>query len=576
MNYQEAFKKWQTKTVLPEDLRLDLHKMAHDESKKEDAFGKTLSFGTGGIRGEMGAGTNRLNLFTIRKATKGIAVYIRNCGQQKADQGVVISFDSRHMSKEFAIETATTFAQNGIKTFLYKDSRTTPQLSYSVRKLNTFMGVMITASHNPPEYNGYKVYGEDGAQLNLEKAKEVISYVEKVGDELQLPEGDFDDYVKSGLIQIITTEIDEDYFNQLLTIPFEASLFKTTDLQVTFTPLHGISGYTVQQIFKRLQFKGMAIVQEQLNPNGDFPTVVSANPEEKSAFEYAIRDGYKVQADLLLAIDPDGDRLGVAVRQRGDYQLLTGNQTGAIMLYYLLSRMEEFDELPQNGRIIKTIVTSEFGKSIANHFGISTENVLTGFKFIGEKIEQYHQSGDYKILFGYEESYGYLVKDFARDKDANQAILLVTEAAAYFKKQGKSLLDVLKTLYKEHGYYKETLVSITKKGIEGAKQIKNALTKLREAPLEKIGDLHVTSIEDYSTQTITYTNGASSEKIALPKSNVLKYILEDDSWVCVRPSGTEPKIKYYIGVKNKTEEAATEQLNKIKKAFIKVMDGNLK
>lgn len=572
MTYQTAFEMWQKKMDLPEDLRFDLHNMSNDESKKEDAFGKALSFGTGGMRGEMGAGTNRLNLFTIRKATKGIADYIQKCGQQKVNQGVVISYDSRHMSKEFAIETATTLAQNNIKTYLYNDSRTTPQLSYSVRKLNTFMGVMITASHNPPEYNGYKVYGEDGAQLNLEMAQEVISNIEKIDDELQLSVGDFDEYVKCDLIQIITSEIDEDYLNQLLTIPFEASLFKTTDLRVMFTPLHGISGYTVQHILQRLQFKGMSIVQEQWKPNGDFPTVVSANPEEKSAFEYAIRDGHKIQADLLLAIDPDGDRLGVAVKVNNDYQLLTGNQTGAIMLYYLLSRMEEFGELPENGRIIKTIVTSDFGKSIANHFGVSTENVLTGFKFIGEKIKEYNQSGEYQFLFGYEESYGYLFRDFARDKDANQAILLVMEAAAYYKKQGKSLLDVLNTLYKENGYYKETLISITKKGIEGEKLIKNALTKLREEPLEKIGEVHVTRIEDYLTQTISYLKGSQDEKITLPKSNVLKFVLEDDSWVCVRPSGTEPKIKYYIGVKSEKEEAASEQLEKLKNAMIVVME----
>ncbi|MFJ8260493.1 phospho-sugar mutase [Rummeliibacillus sp. NPDC094406] len=576
MTYQNTFEKWQNTKELPEDLRLDIDNMAMDEAKKEDAFDKTLSFGTGGMRGEMGAGTNRLNLFTIRKATKGVADYIQTFGQEKANQGVVISFDGRRMSKEFAIETATTLARNGVKAYLYEDSRTTPQLSYSVRIFNTFMGVMITASHNPPEYNGYKVYGEDGAQLNLQAAEEVISYIDKVGDELQLSAGNFDEYVKSGEIQIITTEVDEDYFHELSTIPFDASLFNTTDLQVVFSPLHGISGYTVQQIFERFQFNGMHFVQEQFKPNGEFPTVVSANPEEKSAFEYAIRDGLNIQADLLLAIDPDGDRLGVAVKDENSYQLLTGNQTGAIILYYLLSHMGEYGVLPENGRIIKTIVTSDFGESIANHFGISTENVLTGFKFIGEKIDQYNKSGEYKFLFGYEESYGYLIKDFARDKDANQAILILIEAAAYYKKQGKSLLDVLQVLYKEHGYYKEALVSITKKGIEGAKSIKNALSELRDNPLEKIGELHVTNIQDYLKQTTSYTDGHPSDKISLPKSNVLKYTLEDGSWVCVRPSGTEPKIKYYIGVKSETEEAANEQLEKLKNAMIELMERKLK
>ncbi|WP_397538373.1 phospho-sugar mutase [Rummeliibacillus pycnus] len=576
MTYQNNFEKWQKKKELPEDLRSDLHKMAHDESKKEDAFGKTLSFGTGGMRSEMGAGTNRLNLFTIRKATKGVADYIQTFGHERANQGVVISFDGRRMSKEFAIETAATLARNGVKAYLFEDSRTTPQLSYSVRRLHTFMGVMITASHNPPEYNGYKVYGEDGAQLNLQAAEEVISFIEKVGDELQLSASNFDEYVKSGDIQIITTKVDEDYFHELSTILFDASLFNTTDLQVVFSPLHGVSGYTVQQIFERLQFKGLHIVQEQFKPNGEFPTVISANPEEKSAFEYAIRDGLKIQADLLLAIDPDGDRLGVAVKDENSYQLLTGNQTGAIILYYLLSRMEEYGVLPENGRIIKTIVTSNFGESIANHFGISTENVLTGFKFIGEKIDQYNKSGAYKFLFGYEESYGYLIKGFARDKDANQAILILTEAAAYYKKQGKSLLAVLQVLYKEHGYYKEALVSITKKGIEGAKLIKNALTELRDNPLEKIGELHVTEIQDYLKQTTSYTDGHPSVKISLPKSNVLKYTLEDGSWVCVRPSGTEPKIKYYIGVKSKTEKESNEQLEKVKNAMIELMESKLK
>lgn len=563
MSFKQLFEQWNRFAELESVWKEDLQLLLKDEKRMEDAFYRDLEFGTGGMRGEIGAGTNRMNTYTIRKATTGLASYIKTAGVDAMNRGVVIAYDSRRFSPEFAREAAETLASNGIKAYLYREPRTTPQLSYSVRKLQAYMGIVITASHNPPEYNGYKVYGEDGAQLNLEDADAVIRYVNEAGDALQINRSAID----NNLVIQLGEEIDQAYIDELKTVQENPTLASTTDLKVVFTPLHGASGKTVKYILSETGYKHIYYVEEQMDPNGEFPTVKSPNPEEQSAFEYAIQYGEKYDADILVAADPDGDRVGLAVKTEKGYKLLTGNQTGAILIEYLLTQRKEKGTMPANGRVFKTIVTSDFGRVIAEYHGASTEDVLTGFKFIGEKIKQYEETKEYEFLFGYEESYGYLVKSFARDKDAIQSVLAIVEAAAYYKEKGKTLVDVLHTLYERHGYYLEGLVSVTKKGVSGANAIKNLLEQVRINQLSKVAGVAVLSQEDYLTSLRTFTDGREAEQILLPKSNVLKYFLADGSWVCVRPSGTEPKIKYYFGVTSGSEKESIEKLELLKEAF---------
>ncbi|SES20170.1 phospho-sugar mutase [Psychrobacillus sp. OK032] len=563
MSYKQLFEQWNDFAELESVWKEDLHLLAKDEKRLEDAFYRDLEFGTGGMRGEIGAGTNRMNTYTIRKATTGLAAYIKTAGVDAMKRGVVIAYDSRRFSPEFANEAANTLASNGIQAYLYNDPRTTPQLSFSVRKLNAFMGIVVTASHNPPEYNGYKVYGEDGAQLNLQDADAVIHYVTDAGDALQITQNAFNDR----LVTYLDEDMDSAYINELKTVQENPTLASTTDLKVVFTPLHGASGKTVKRILSEVGYEHIHYVEEQMEPNGEFPTVKSPNPEEQSAFEYAIRYGEKHDADILVAADPDGDRVGLAVKTVEGYKLLTGNQTGAILIEYLLTQRKEKGTMPANGRVFKTIVTSDFGRVIAEYYGASTEDVLTGFKFIGEKIKQYEETKEYEFLFGYEESYGYLIKSFARDKDAIQSVLAIIEAAAFYKEKGMTLLDVLYALYERHGYYLEGLVSVTKKGVSGANAIKNLLEQVRINQLTEVAGIEISSQEDYSTSLRTFTDGRKAEPILLPKSNVLKYFLADGSWVCVRPSGTEPKIKYYFGVTSGSEAESITKLELLKEAF---------
>lgn len=568
MLYKQLFEQWDSYSELAPIWKQDLQLLKKDEKRMEDAFYRDLEFGTGGMRGEIGAGTNRMNTYTIRKATTGLANYIKAAGTVAMERGVVIAYDSRRFSPEFAREAANTLASNGIKAYLYREPRTTPQLSYSVRKLHAFMGIVITASHNPPEYNGYKVYGEDGAQLNLLDADEVIQYVNQAGDALLIQQSTVDE----AHIISLGEEMNHAYMDELKTVQENPELPKTTDLRVVFTPLHGASGQTVKQVLSEVGYKHIYYVVEQMEPDGEFPTVKSPNPEEQSAFEYAIQYGEKYNADILVAADPDGDRVGLAVRIEQGYKLLTGNQTGAILIEYLLGRRKEKGEMPAKGRVFKTIVTSDLGRVIAEYYGASTEDVLTGFKFIGEKIKLYEKSKEYEFLFGYEESYGYLIKSFARDKDAVQSILAIVEAAAYYKKQGMTLVDLLQTLFERHGYYLEGLVSITKKGVSGANAITNLLDYVRSNKLTEVAGITVQSQEDYLTSLRTFTDGRKAEQILLPKSNVLKYFLSDGSWVCVRPSGTEPKIKYYFGVTSGSEAESVEKLDALKNAFTAEMN----
>lgn len=573
MSWKDTYSSWNNHQHLNEELRLLLEEMSQEESKLEDAFYKNLEFGTGGMRGEIGVGTNRMNVYTVRKATAGLAGYISTFGEEAKNRGVVIGYDSRHKSPEFAMEAAKTLATNGIKVYLFDELRPTPELSFAVRHLNAFSGIVITASHNPPEYNGYKVYGPDGGQLPPEAADRVIEYVNAIENELLLQVEEEEVLKQKGFIEIIGQEIDDEYNTNLLTISENPGLSQEVDVKIVFTPLHGTSNKSVRRGLKDLGYNNVHIVKEQELPDPNFSTVASPNPEEHAAFEYAIRLGNEVSADLLIATDPDADRLGIAVKNReGEYVVLTGNQTGALMLDYLLKQKQAKGTIPANGAVLKTIVTSEIGRAIASLYGLETIDVLTGFKFIAEKMNEYDQTGSHTFLFGYEESYGYLIKGFARDKDAIQAALLAVEVCAYYKKQGMTLYEGLLSVFEKYGFYLEGLRSLTLKGIEGGRKIQGILNEFRKNPPGELASRKVVVQEDYKN-SIKYSPLTNEEEaIHLPKSNVLKYFLDDGTWVCLRPSGTEPKIKFYFGVQGETMKAASEKLETVTEEFMKKID----
>lgn len=575
MDWKAKAKGWIEFDGLNVELKNQLQEMKTDEKLLEEAFYKNLEFGTGGMRGEIGVGTNRMNLYTVRKASAGLAAFIEEHGVEAKKRGVVIAYDSRHKSPEFAMEAAKTLATKGIQTYVFDELRPTPELSFALRFLHAFSGIVITASHNPPEYNGYKVYGKDGGQLTLENADKVTSKVNEIENEL-LIEVDSEENLKSaGLIKTIGAEIDQVYIEKLKTISVNPNLAQETDIKVVYTPLHGSANKPVRKALEAFGYKNVTIVKEQELPDPEFSTVKSPNPEEHAAFELAIRDGKKVGADLLIGTDPDGDRLGVAViNDKGEYVVLTGNQTGALLLDYLLTQKKEKGTLTQNGVVLKTIVTSEIGRKIADSFHVGTVDVLTGFKFIAEKIKEYEATGEHTFLFGYEESYGYLIGEFARDKDAVQAALLATEVCAFYKKHGMSLYEGLMQVFKKYGYFQEGLRSLTIKGKEGAEMIQHILASFRSEPLSNLGTLTTKTTEDYLTG-IRITK-VGEEKIDLPKSNVLKYTFEDGSWVCLRPSGTEPKVKFYFGVNSSSLEESTRKRQEIEKDFMDLVDQKMK
>ncbi|EJQ51525.1 hypothetical protein IEE_00532 [Bacillus cereus BAG5X1-1] len=567
MNWKQEFSRWLSYAELDVELKEQLENMKQDEKKIEDSFYKNLEFGTGGMRGELGAGTNRLNVYTVRKATKGLARFIEKLGEDAKKRGVVVAYDSRHKSPEFAMEVAATLGAQGITTYVFESLRPTPVLSFAVRHLHTVSGIVLTASHNPPEYNGYKVYGEDGGQLPPKEADELISYVNAVENELTVEVADVEQLKADGLLHIIGQEVDDAYAAELNNVIINKEMVKEVgkDLKIVFTPLHGTSNISVRRGLEEVGFTDVTVVKEQELPDPNFSTVKSPNPEEHAAFEYAIRDGEKVGADVLIATDPDADRLGVAVRNHdGEFQVLTGNQTGALMLDYLLSQKKENGTLPENGVVLKTIVTSEIGRTIAKAYGLDTVDTLTGFKFIGEKIRQYEESGQYEFQFGYEESYGYLIRPFCRDKDAVQSVLFACEVAAYYKSQGKTLYDGLLEVFKKYGFFREDLVSLTLKGKDGAEQIQKMMATFRGNPPKEVAGLTVVAVEDYKESIITTLQDGNKEEIHLPKSNVLKYQLEDGSWFCLRPSGTEPKIKFYFGVQDDSLQNSEQKLLTIK------------
>ncbi|MCR6855260.1 phospho-sugar mutase [Paenibacillus jamilae] len=567
MNWKQEFSRWLSYAQLDAELKEQLENMKQDEKKIEDSFYKNLEFGTGGMRGELGAGTNRLNVYTVRKATKGLASFIEKLGEEAKKRGVVVAYDSRHKSPEFAMEVAATLGARGITTYVFESLRPTPVLSFAVRHLHTVSGIVLTASHNPPEYNGYKVYGEDGGQLPPKEADELISYVNAVEDELTVEVADVEQLKADGLLHIIGQEVDDAYAAELNNVIINKEMVQKVgkDLKIVFTPLHGTSNISVRRGLKEVGFTDVTVVKEQELPDPNFSTVKSPNPEEHAAFEYAIRDGEKVGADVLIATDPDADRLGVAVRNHnGEFQVLTGNQTGALMLDYLLSQKKENGTLPESGVVLKTIVTSEIGRTIAKAYGLDTVDTLTGFKFIGEKIRQYEESGQYEFQFGYEESYGYLIRPFCRDKDAVQSVLFACEVAAYYKSQGKTLYDGLLEVFEKYGFFREDLVSLTLKGKDGAEKIQEMMATFRENPPKEVAGLTVVAVEDYKASIVTSLQDGHKEEIHLPKSNVLKYQLEDGSWFCLRPSGTEPKIKFYFGVKDSSLQNSEQKLLTIK------------
>jgi phosphoglucomutase len=570
LDWKSKYEQWLAYESLDEELKRLLKEHQDDEKWLEDCFYKNLEFGTGGMRGEIGPGTNRMNIYTVRKASEGLARYIESFGEEAKKRGVVIAYDSRRKSREFAMEAAKTLATHGIQTYVFDELRPTPELSFAVRYLYAFSGIVITASHNPPEYNGYKVYGEDGGQLPPDTADAVIRYVNEVENELDIHVEDEAILKEKGLIQIIGEEVDDAYIDAVKTVSLQPKLAEEVDINIVFTPLHGTSNKPVRRALKELGYRNVFVVKEQEQPDPNFSTVASPNPEEHAAFALAIELGKKVNADLLIATDPDADRLGIAVKnEKGDYVVLTGNQTGGLLLHYLLSQKKEKRMLPQNGVVLKTIVTSEFGRAIAQSFGLDTVDTLTGFKFIGEKIKEYEQTGQYTFQFGYEESYGYLIGDFVRDKDAVQAAVLAVEVCAFYKKQGMSLYEGLLQLFDQYGYYREGQQSLTLKGKEGAETIQAILTSFRHEPPTEVAGKKVTVIEDYKTKERVNTATGEKTMITLPTSNVLKYLLEDDSWFCLRPSGTEPKIKVYFGVKGKSLADSEAKLQKLSDAVMR-------
>ena len=566
MDFKAKVDEWLQFEELDSTLKAQLAEMVDDETAITDSFYKDLEFGTAGMRGVLGPGSNRMNIYTVRKGAEGLARYIKDQGEEAMTRGVVIAYDCRHMSPEFALEVAKVVGKHGIRAYVFESLRPTPVLSFAVRYLHAFSGVMITASHNPPQYNGMKIYGEDGGQLPLEPADEVIRYVQNAGSELLIEAGEEKELLAKGLLTYIGEKVDYAYNEALKTI----QLRENTDanVNIVFTPLHGTANLPVRRGFESLGYENVVIVKEQELPDANFSTVESPNPEEISAFNIAIDYAKKHDADIIIGTDPDADRIGVLSRTKGgEYFALNGNQLGVIILHYILSTRKEQGKLPENGVAIKTIVTTELARAIAEDFNIELLDVLTGFKFIGEKIKEYDETGAHTYLFGFEESYGYLIGDFVRDKDAVQIAIFAAEIAAYYKKQGKTLADGLFDIFEQYGYYLEGQTSLVLEGAAGQRNIAAIIDSLRNNPLKEINGIAVETIEDYELSISSNLQTGNKEDILLPKSNVLKYFLADGSWFCIRPSGTEPKMKYYYAVKGNSHTDSENQLQAMKQAL---------
>ena len=571
--YKEKYNEWINSDIINEEIKDEL-KNIKDEKEIEDRFYKDLDFGTGGLRGIIGAGSNRMNIYTVSKATQGFANYLNESFENPS---VAVAYDSRNMSKEFATAAALTLCANGVKVFLYESLRPTPVLSFAVRHLNCKGGIVVTASHNPKQYNGYKVYDEFGGQVTDEKANKIISLVNEVKDFSMIKNMSEEEALNKGLLVYIGEDVDKAYIDEVkdLTIRKELVKEKAKDLKIIYTPIHGSGNIPVRRVLSELGYSNVKVVKEQEEPNGNFPTAPYPNPEMPQVFELALEMAKQESPDIIFGTDPDCDRIGVVVKEsNGEFKVLTGNQTGLLLTHYVLSALKETNSLPENGVVIKTIVTTEGARKIAEDFGIELMDVLTGFKYIGEKIREFRESGDKKYLFGFEESYGYLAGEFVRDKDAVIASMLIAEMTLYYKEQGMSLYEALIKLYEKYGFYKETLISIELEGKEGQEKIASCIDALRNSPIESVEGVKISTKLDYKL-SLEESNGVKSE-IKLPKSNVLKYILEDGSSFVVRPSGTEPKMKIYLAVKGSSLENAESEIERFKSKVMEIINEKLK
>lgn len=574
MGYRENYEAWLNNPYFDEATRQELADIAGDEKEIEERFYMDLEFGTAGLRGVIGAGTNRMNIYTVRKATQGLANYISKVGAQA--QGVAIAYDSRRMSPEFADEAALCLAANGIKAYVFESLRPTPELSYAVRRLGCIAGINITASHNPPEYNGYKVYWEDGAQITPPHDTGIMDEVRGVTDYASVKTMTLEDAKAAGLYQVIGADIDDPYMEELKKLVLHQDCIDkvAADMKIVYTPLHGTGNIPVRRVLKELGFQNVYVVPEQELPDGEFPTVSYPNPEAAEAFELGLALGKKVDADLILATDPDADRLGVYVKdsKTGEYHSLTGNMSGCLIGDYVIGQRKELFGLPEDGAFIRSIVSTNMADAIAEHYGIQLIEVLTGFKFIGQKILEFEKTGKGTYLFGMEESYGCLTGTYARDKDAIVASMTLCEAAAYYKTKNMTLWDAMLAMYEKYGYYKDDVTSITLKGIEGLAKIQEIMNTLRENAPAEIGGYKVTAVRDYKKDTITDVATGDVTPTGLPSSNVLYYEMTDGAWVCVRPSGTEPKVKFYLGVKGTSLEDADAKSEALSKAVLAMID----
>ena len=574
MDYKEIYNQWLENPYFDEATKEELKAIKDDENEIKERFYMDLEFGTAGLRGIIGAGTNRMNIYVVRRATQGLANYIAKV--DKKSQGVAIAYDSRHMSPEFAQEAALCLAANGIKAYIFETLRPTPELSFAVRHLGCVAGINVTASHNPPEYNGYKVYWEDGAQITPPHDTGIMGEVKAISDWNTVKTMDKEEAVKAGLFEVIGQAVDDAYMAELKKqiIHLDAIQAEGKNLKIVYTPLHGTGNIPARRILKELGFENVYVVPEQELPDGDFPTVSYPNPEAAEAFELGLKLAREVDADIVLATDPDADRLGVRVKDRnGEYHDLTGNMSGCLLANYELSQRKAVNgSLPEDGALVKTIVTTNLADAIAKGYGVNLIEVLTGFKYIGQQILGFENSGKGTYLFGFEESYGCLIGTYARDKDAIVATMALCEAAAYYKTQGKTLWDAMIDMYEEFGYYKDAIQAVTMKGIEGLQKIQEIMTTLRQNPPAEFAGHKVTAVRDYKLDEITDLATGEKKPTGLPNSNVLYYELTDDAWVCVRPSGTEPKVKFYYGVKGTSLADADEKSDAMGKAVLEMVD----
>ena len=572
MSYQENYQKWVDFAELPDYLRQDLENM--DEKTKEDAFYTNLEFGTAGMRGLIGAGTNRINIYVVRQATEGLARLIESKGGNEKERGVAIAYDSRHFSPEFAFESAAVLAKHGIKSYVFESLRPTPELSFAVRHLNCFAGIMVTASHNPAPFNGYKVYGEDGGQMPPHDADALTTYIRAIENPFAVEIADVEAEKASGLIEVIGEAVDVEYLKEVKDVNINPALIEEfgKDMKIVYTPLHGTGEMLARRALAQAGFDSVQVVEAQATADPDFSTVKSPNPESQAAFALAEELGRQVGADVLVATDPDADRVGVEVLQKdGSYLNLSGNQIGAIMAKYILEAHKNAGTLPENAALCKSIVSTDLVTKIAESYGATMFNVLTGFKFIAEKIQEFEEKHNHTYMMGFEESFGYLIKPFVRDKDAIQAVLVVAELAAYYRSRGLTLADGIEEIYKEYGYYAEKTISVTLSGVDGAEQIKSIMAKFRNNAPKEWNATTITVVEDFKAQTATAADGTVTN-LTTPPSDVLKYTLADGSWIAVRPSGTEPKIKFYIAVVGESNEDSQAKIANIEaeiNAFVK-------